>query len=226
LEAHAFGGAGTYQIKYGFPSETPVLTASAPTNVSWGQEARIAGTMIGSTGPVSGAAISVYAKEAGSSSWRKAATAKTDTSGAYAVELEPKKRTAYQTRYIGSSNYLPSKAADVSVIPFAYLTRLSAPKTVKAGVAFTSKGYLKPRHAAGAESVKVLCYRSERQPDGRYRYVLRKTFSAVNANYSTYTKYSAKVTLPSKGKWKMVARIDGDSTHATTQSSARYRTVE
>lgn len=221
--AHAFGGAGAYQIKYGFPSETPVLTASAPANVGWGEKARITGTMIGSKGPVSGATVRIYAKEAGVSSWRKAATTKTDASGAYAVDLTPKKRTAYQTRYVGSSAYLPSKAADVSVIPFAYLTRPSAPRTVKAGVAFTSKGDLKPRHTAGARSVKVLCYRRELQSDGRYRYVLRKTFSAVNENYSTYTKYSARITLPAKGKWRMVAKIEGDSTHATTVSGGRYR---
>lgn len=226
LQAHAFEGVGTYQVKYGHPSETPVITASAPANVKWGGVARVSGSVTGSKGPVSGATVYVWGKEAGTNSWRKVATGKTDASGGYSVEVTPKKKTAYQARYLGYSRYLPTKSANVSVIPYAYLSRPTAPTTVKAAVAFTSSGYLKPRHASGAKSVKILCYRSEKQVDGSYKYVLRKTFSAVNANYSTYTKYSARVTLPSKGKWKMVAKIDGDSTHATTKSSARYRTVE
>ncbi len=76
-------------------------------------------------------------------------------------------------------------------------------------------GYLKSRHASGARNVKVTAYRAD---SGVWRY-------AKNYNYSSYTQYKTSLSLPYKGKWKLVATTAPDTYHAATQSSATYVTV-
>lgn len=49
---------------------------------------------------------------------------------------------------------------------------------------------------------------------------------AKASNYSTYTKYKATITLPSKGKWRMCAYHPADANNVATHSSYRYVTVK
>ena len=225
LAVQGFGGAGAYKISYGNPSVTATMTASAPPTTTWGGSAKVTGVVESHGVPVTNLTVRLFEKPSGSKTWKAVAKTSTSSTGTYSFTVKPKRRTAYQVRHLGNTRYLPSKTPTVKVIPYAYLTVPSAPTTVKAGVAFTSKGYLKPRHTAGAKSVKIQCFRRELQADGSYRYVLRKTYSAVNANYKSYTRYSAKVKLPTAGKWRIVATIAGDSVHAATTSKPRTRTV-
>jgi hypothetical protein len=83
----------------------------------------------------------------------------------------------------------------------------------------------RPRHVAGTYPVKLQCYRHEKQRNGTYKWVLRKTVSAKAANYSTYTKVTAKVSLPYAGKWRIRAHHVADSKNAATYSSYRYVSV-
>jgi hypothetical protein len=65
--------------------------------------------------------------------------------------------------------------------------------------------------------------------DSRGVYVLRKTVRATNSvskAYPTRTRLYCKTSLPSKGKWKIVTYIPGDSLHASGTSAARYVTVK
>lgn len=90
----------------------------------------------------------------------------------------------------------------------------SRPSSAVVGTSFTSSGYLWPRHTSGSTSVvKVECYRSA--PSG---WVLEKTVSAKLSNYSSYSKYSAKVTLPKSGTWRLRAVAPADSAHAAVNS--------
>lgn len=81
-------------------------------------------------------------------------------------------------------------------------------------------GVLKPRHTAGTKPVKVHAYRLVK---GKYRYY--KSFSATASNYSTYSKYSTKVRLPYRGKWRLRAYHPADTKHLATYSTYRYVTV-
>ena len=118
------------------------------------------------------------------------------------LSLPPQRRT------IGSS--LPSQAATLAstspgicLTPRVFLATPTAPSTAYRSRAFGSHAYLKLRHTAGTYPVKLLCYRRERQSDGTYTWVLRKTVSAKAVDYSTYTKVTASVTLPYSGSWRV-----------------------
>ena len=107
------------------------------------------------------------------------------------------------------------------VLPRAYLTTPVAPTTMSRTRTYSIYGYLKPRHYGNA--VRIYAYRYEKIK-GRWTWKLRLTAYARAYNYSSYTKYLAKVRLPYAGKWRIRA-YHGDSSHSATYSGYRYATV-
>lgn len=105
------------------------------------------------------------------------------------------------------------------VAPQVTLLRQYAPRSIRKGRAFESFGYLKPRHQSGTYPVRIQCYRVE---GGRL--VLRKTVSAKASDYSSYTKYSRRLSLPRKGTWKIRAYHPAHGDHSASYSA--YRTVK
>ena len=98
-------------------------------------------------------------------------------------------------------------SASKTITPKAYLTMPSRPRRVYAGRTFSSAGYVKPWHSPGAKSVAIRCYKwSSSAREYRYHH----TVWATNGQYtSAGTRYSGRVRLPHKGKWKLVARVSG-----------------
>jgi len=80
------------------------------------------------------------------------------------------------------------------------LTTPKSPTTVKRRKAFTVWGVLKPHFAAGAKTVKVKAYVKR---SGKW--VAYKSYSAVNADYGSSTKYSIRIKLSRKGKYRFTA---------------------
>lgn len=104
-------------------------------------------------------------------------------------------------------------------LPSATVMTPRAPSTARHGVSFTVYGYLKPRHSSGSYAITLYCYRYQ---SGSY--VLRKTVKAKVANYSSYSKYSVKTSLPYTGKWRIRA-YHGDSGHSASWSGYDYVSV-
>lgn len=130
------------------------------------------------------------------------------------------RRTWYRLRYDGSGLYAAGMSKNVQIVPRVCLGRPSAPKAVRHGAKFLSSGTMKPRHAGGAWTVHIKCYK---RVSGSWK--LKKTVHARNVSKPTYTQYRATFALPSAGKWKLVAYHPSDAQHAATTSSARYVTV-
>jgi hypothetical protein len=101
----------------------------------------------------------------------------------------------------------------LSVAVQAYLSAPTFGTTVYANRSVTAAGYLKPRHTVGATSVQLQFYRYEGGV-----WVYRKTASAANGDYSTYTRYAATTSLPSTGSWRVRAHHAADSLNAATYS--------
>jgi len=127
-------------------------------------------------------------------------------------------------RYAGDTSTASSISRAIVALPKAYLTRPSAPSPVSRYTTFTSRGYLKPRHTAGTYPVRIYAERYERQHNGTYKWVLRVSKTARAYDYSSYTKYAARLRLPYRGKWRIRAR-HSDAGHYATYSSWRYVTV-
>lgn len=221
LDVWAFKGTGSYTLRWGRPSEIPSLSASAPKAVKWAATARISGTMTTNVGaPIKGESIDLYAKPYGRSSFARVAGATTDASGTYSFSVVPSSSTKYSVRFLASPSYLPTTAAELQITPYAYVGIPTSPSTARRNVAFTSTGYLKPRHTAGTKPVKLTCYRLE---SGAWK--ARKTVYASVSNFASYSKYTARFSLPYTGKWKIVASVTGDGLHLPTSSYARYLSV-
>ena len=105
-------------------------------------------------------------------------------------------------------------SASLTLVGKPTLTTPKSPTTVKRRKAFTVWGVLKPHFAAGAKTVKVKAYIKK---SGKW--VAYKSYSAVNANYGSSTKYSIRIKLSRKGKYRFTA----STTASTTWRAASTR---
>ncbi len=217
-DKRATPGDIAYTLTYGFPDDQPAVTAAAPTICAWGASPAVTGIVRDSQGsPIAGAQVNVYARPAGKTTFTKVAAGTADASGAYAVPVKPALTTTYRVRSLGGTKYFDAVSNDVKIMPKAYLSTPATTSRVYRGRTFSATGYLKPRHASGARTVKLTCYRKE---SGRWK--ARKTVYATNSNYSSYTKYSARLALPYTGSWKIVASAATDAYNAAGSSAGRY----
>lgn len=92
------------------------------------------------------------------------------------------------------------------------------------GRTYKATGYLTPWHPAGSAAVRLQAYHQERQRNGAYKWVLRKTQTAVVGDYSSDSRYSAPMRLPLRGRWRIRA-YHSDAGHTAAYSSFRYVTV-
>ena len=94
------------------------------------------------------------------------------------------------------------------------LSNPSAPSTMTHAKSYIVHGYLKPRHVRGSQPVYIYEYKSVGST-----WTLYGSVKATASNYRTYTKYSAKVKLPSAGKWRLRAYAPADGNHEAKWSS-------
>jgi len=222
LDVRSTSGAGSYRVDYVVGFATSV-SASAPSTCAWNGSATVSGALKKTSGAaVPGAMVKVEAWPVGAGAWSVVGQGTTLSSGSYSVAVSPKKQTSYRVVFAGEGGeYLTAMSPTRKVTPKAYLTKPSAPSSIRKGRYFTSAGALRPRHTTGAKTVRIKAYR---KIGGTYRYY--KSYYAVNKYYSSWTTtYSKRIRLPYRGRWKLVATVEGDSLHATTSSSARYLTV-
>ncbi len=101
------------------------------------------------------------------------------------------------------------------VKPLAKLSTPSTPGTVTVGTAFTATGVLQPRHSTRA----VVTIRTYRESAGAW--VAGPTYSVYTTNTTTLSKWTKRLTLPSAGRWRIVAQ-HADATHYLSSSWPRY----
>jgi beta propeller repeat protein len=135
-------------------------------------------------------------------------------------------RTYYKAVFAGDTfNAAPGPDSGQIVGPIMPKVLLGGLKvsttTVKAGKKYTWSGDLKPRHAAGLESVTLRFYHKEGSA-----WVLRSTVDAKNYNYSTYSRFKLSTALAQKGSWRVQAYSPADTLHAATTGAWKYFTVK
>jgi hypothetical protein len=209
----------TVPVKYtGLSFAAPSVSAYRSARV-WGylKYANASGALV----PFAGRTVRIQQYKGGA--WTTVKYAVTSATGSYACTLTPTSRTWYRAVYVGSSATLLSQiSASRAVLPQAYLTRPTGPVTAGKGVPFTAAGFLLPRHTAGTTPVRILCYRWE---GGRWTY--KGGYAASVTDYSAaYSKYSARVKLPSVGYWRIRAYYLTSGTNFRTYGPVRAIRVE
>jgi hypothetical protein len=211
-------GSATFTVGLALP--TSATFKANTTVVSYGGTATFTG-VLSSTSALSGKTV-VLQYSTNNTTWRDTSVSTvTDALGAYTLKSTAASKRYFRVRFSGDTDFASTTSAAAMVTPRVYLTRSTAPTKIGKGKAFTSYGYLKPRHTSGTYPVKIRAYRYQ---SGKW--VLRKTVSAKASNYSTYTKYTARFTLPYTGKWRLRSYHAADSKYAATYSTYRYVTVK
>jgi L,D-peptidoglycan transpeptidase YkuD (ErfK/YbiS/YcfS/YnhG family) len=196
---------------------TSVTLAAAPAVVEYGGSAVVSGDLTTDGAGVAGGTLDVSSSTDGLS-WAGMAGAVTDASGHFSLEVTPDAaygRTTFRVMYAGSDMLQPA-TAQVTVGSRAALTAPPAPRTVGRGSRFAVSGLLRPRHLAGTAAVTISCYRRESGV-----WVLSKTVSTGlvdQADQPDASLYSAAVSLPLAGKWRLRA-YHADAAHDATWSA-------
>ena len=108
-----------------------------------------------------------------------------------------------------------------ALLPKATVSTPSASSSARRGRSFTVTGYVAPRHTSGTYVATLYCYRLEGGD-----WVLKKTVKARrSALSSTRSKYSASVSLPTTGSWRIRA-FHLDAGHRGSWSGNRAVTVK
>ena len=115
-------------------------------------------------------------------------------------------------------SYTTTFMSHLSLTTASVTTPVVRPVLVR-GRTYSVHGSLKPRHAAGSPAVQLRRFRRE---CGQWR--LRRTVHAKVRDYSTYSRYSVRLALPSHGKWRLQASHRCDE-HRAGSSAYRYVTV-
>jgi hypothetical protein len=119
----------------------------------------------------------------------------------------------------GDGQHLASTSIPVTVATRVALATPAAPTRVGLKKSFNATGSLAPQPTSGL-SVKVRCYQLVRRS-----WRLKKTVAATLATADAAGRYAARVSLPSRGSWKLVAFVPATAKFAATTSGARRLTV-
>ena len=211
----------TFVVRY--PSVVSLTSTSSPS-LAYGSAFTVAGTL--KTGAV-GLPVQRVILQSGAPGGAFSDTSLTTTTtltGGFTFSVRPMTKTYYRVRFAGSTGYAASDStASVYATPKAYVRTPVAPSKMSKSKSYTVYGYLKPRHTSGSYPVRIYKYR--KLSSGKWKsYGYSKSKAS---NYTSYTKYSVKMTLTRAGKWRLRAYAPADSGHAKAWSSGYdYVTVK
>ena len=162
----------------------------------------------GASAGVAGARVALQNSGDGTT-WSELTTLTTDVDGIATCPYKSATRSWVRSLVVGDEDGLGAASLAVNVLTAPGLGKPLNPASARHGRTFTICGYLKPRHASGAHSVSIKLYRYR---GGKWSYY--KTVKTTNANYSTYTKYSVRTSVPTSGSWRAYASYAGTADFA------------
>jgi hypothetical protein len=135
------------------------------------------------------------------------------TSGEYTYSWTAARNYYWTMTYAGFGEWAPVDGTIVLVKVTPAIGKPSCPSSIRAKKKFTVSGQLKPKYPSGYRTVtvKAQCYSS-----GKWRPY--KSYAATNANSGSYTKYSVRLSISKKGKYRFYATTLASSTLAAGKS--------
>jgi hypothetical protein len=200
------------------------LTSASQTLATYGARYTLGCTLSSGGSPLVGEAVKVQQAPTADGSWSD--TSEGGTTGAmgeFSCTLAPASATYYRAVYGGSGLIRDDAVSSaVKVTPRAWVGNPAAPSKMSRKKSYTVSGFLKPKHSVGSYPVRIHKYRKVGS-----KWISMGYVKARAANYSSYTKYSTKVKLTKKGKWRLRAYAPADAGHAASWSSGYdYVTVK
>jgi GH25 family lysozyme M1 (1,4-beta-N-acetylmuramidase) len=178
------------------PDASSTSTINAPVDFEgdlWLAPTTTTGTAA-SSGPVTARKVTLYAKDAGTTTWRAVASATTDASGHYRLTANVPRTGSYQMRWSGDSSYGPSVSPAFTVTtPTRTAVKVDVHLTVpsvRSGGATMVYGHVTRVGGGGVAGSPVQIYRKPRY-SGQWQLIARRTSLAPTGWYSivTHPKY-------------------------------------
>ncbi|MEZ5126738.1 MAG: PKD domain-containing protein [Thermoleophilia bacterium] len=194
------------------------LSARSPSAYA---AAKITGTLKTPEGAPLGACQVLIQSSRDGLRWKATATVATADDGSYVTVAAPKRLTYYRAVFAGAGDLAPATSTARTVKPRVRMSTPSSPARVAVKQRFRVTGTLEPRHTPGTKPVVVRCYRRQ---NGTWK--LRRSVAAkVSEAGGGVSRYSATLSLPASGSWRLRAYHAADASNAATMSSARSLTV-
>jgi hypothetical protein len=139
--------------------------------------------------------------------------------GVYFADVPLTATSWFQLRFSGDAGLSPRRSPAVRVACRAELTAPLVPQVVREDKPFTVSGVVRPGHP-GPGGTRVSLYRVVKGAP-----VFVRSFPATTEHVDqASSKYTARVTIPSAGTWRLVA-THADTSHAASKSPGRTFTV-
>ncbi len=187
--------------------------SAAPALVDYGGSTTLAGYLSTASGPLAGVTLDLASTTDGTN-WSEPTETATDESGTFAAQVVPDtahSQTLYQVTFEGSAALAPAKA-QIAVDSRPDLSAPPVPLSVGRGSSFEVDGVLRPRQGEGNALVAVTGYRREKG-----LWVLRQTVGVAIVDQAAASRYSATLSLPSAGTWRLRA-VSAEGAAAETWS--------
>lgn len=198
----------------------PLLSLVPSTaSPSWKRSVTLSGTLANALArPFTGAKIVVETSTDGTN-WTRLTTATTGLTGAFALTCVPTRRAGYRARFLATAPYVTATSMVTTVAPKPSVTAPTVPTALYASHAFTVRGTLAPRSAAGIGAVVL---RVQRLVSAVW--TDHATVAATCRDSSAGSAYAGSLRLP-RGSWRVRAQTPNDAGHAAGASSWTSFTV-
>jgi hypothetical protein len=203
------------------PAPTTLTVTAQSNSLNWGATAVLNGMLRSAAEPIQPVdqqQIRVDYSATSGAPWLLAATvtntAAPYSSGAYTYSWTAERNYYWRFVYEGTAEWAPQTSSFVLVKVKAAVGKPACPKSVKAGKKFTVSGSLKPRFPKGAKTVTL---KAQRYANGKWK--AYKSYKATNADSGAYTRYSVKLKISKKGKYRFYGTTAATSTLAAGKSA-------
>ena len=203
------------------PTTTVLTVTPQSPSVTWGAKAVLNGvlqTTVDPIQPVDQQQVRVEYSATSGGPWTLAGTvtntAAPYSSGAYTYSWTATSTSYWRFDFLGTAEWAPYPSNVVLVKVRAAVGKPACPKSVKAGKKFTVSGSLKPRFPKGARTVTV---KAQRYANGKWKPY--KSYRATNADSGAYSKYSVRIKITRKGKYRFYGMTAATSTLAAGRSA-------
>jgi hypothetical protein len=211
------GGKGNYTITWSKKSvpEPTVTSRRSRAIVNYGSTSTITGVATVNGSPVANFPYRVMGRAVGTRTWKWIASGTTAADGTFSKAVKPLRTTEYYVRTQWSTTAAGEdigygySSPYVKVAPRAYLAFKRVPRVAYRNRAFTVSGTIKAKHSTARRHVKIVAERWN-----------GKRWVRVKSTYvrSSGTRFSGRITLPSRGTWRVQAKVGADKLHAAKSS--------
>ena len=200
------GQTATTSVRLDTLRATPSIAAT--TKLTYGGSARISGVLRWNGSVLGGRTMALFAQKVGSSTWSKASSTTTTSTGTYAFTTKPTVNTRYKVGYAGSGSAGGAESATVTVGVAPSVSIAASRTSLYYGGTVTFSTTVKPGHAGRSIAL-------QRWNGTAWVTITSRTLSSTSTA-------SATVKPPARGTLRYRWLVGSHTDHLTGVSAVKY----